>query len=251
MRRPSFIVIAVSLSASTAFTQTPAAQDVERTFRFTYARTPQALEQMRGLIRSTADIREVSIDAAQKALRVRAPAASADFAEWLFHELDQPPHTESAPSTREYRLPGSTDDVARVFRLADARTAQDLQELMTLLRMMGAAVRTFPYLEGRAVATRGNDWQVALVEWLIFELEKPAQPGQPAEYDIPGLEDGVVRIFYLPPGATVERLKEIATEFRITARLKRIASYITERAVAVRGTAEEVKAAEQLTQTVR
>ena len=90
------------------------------------------------------------------------------MAEWLFNELDSPAAQPAVP--HEYRAPGSTDDVVRVFYLTTAPTVQDFQEISTLVRTISAIRRVFTYNERKALVVRGTDAQIGLAEWLVKEI---------------------------------------------------------------------------------
>jgi hypothetical protein len=244
-----------ALFASLASGQPPAEPSLDRVLHFTHAETVQSFQEMATVIRSTTDIRQLSVDGERKTLALRGTAAQAELADWLFHELDrpasgQPPAQHSA--TREYRMPGNRDDVVRVFYPAHAETVQNLQEMATVIRAIADILRLFTFSAPRAIALRGTSGQLALAEWLFDELDKPAD-GQPAapgpapyNYRPPDGNEDTVRVFYLPQTATVQGVQEIATRIRKAAEIRRIFSYNPRRALALRGTAAQIALAEQM-----
>ena len=90
------------------------------------------------------------------------------MAEWLFNELDSPVAQPAMP--HEYRTPGTTDDVVRVFYVITAPTVQDFQEAATLVRTISDIRRVFTYNARNALVMRGTDAQIGLAEWLVKEL---------------------------------------------------------------------------------
>jgi hypothetical protein len=58
--------------------------------------------------------------------------------------------------------------------------------------------------------------------------------------------EGVVRVFYVPHTASVEQLQSLAMEVRSGTSIRRILTYSTPRAIAVRGTANQIARAEEL-----
>src|SRR2546425_1188236 len=102
----------------------------------------------------------------------------------------------------------------RVFYFTHTETVQDLQEIATLIRTMADIRQIMTYAAPRALALRGTAGQIALAEWLIKELDKPAnqslaQQGQdPATYEYwaSGSSDNAVRVFYLTHADTAQRL---------------------------------------------
>jgi hypothetical protein len=132
------------------------------------------------VIRTIADIQQVSADNEQKSLKVHATAGQIAMAEWLFNELDNPAVQTSVP--HEYRVPGS-DDVVRLFYLSTAPTTQDFQEISTLVRTITNIRRVFTYNAPKALVIRGTAVQIGLAEWLVKELEPKASPSS-AEYQV-------------------------------------------------------------------
>lgn len=245
MRSKAIGLVMAALLASAASGQPPAEQLLDRVFHFTHDETAQDMGEIATAIRSTTDIQSLYNDAAQKTMSVRGTAGQIALAEWLFSELDRQPSQTSAP--HEYRLPGSGDDVVRVFYLAHAETALDLQEVATLVRSMGDIRRLFTYTAPRALVSRGTAGQIALAEWLITELDRrPSEISVTHEYRLPGSGDDVVRVFYLMHPATPQRLQEIAVQVRTTAAIRRLFTYNAPRAMALRGTADQMTLADRL-----
>src|ERR1700687_2453673 len=75
--------------------------------------TVQQFQEVATVIRTIANIQQVSTDNDQKSVTVHATDGQIAMAEWLFNELDNPAVQTSVP--HEYRVPGDNDDVVRVF----------------------------------------------------------------------------------------------------------------------------------------
>ncbi len=246
-----------ALFASLASGQPSADQSVDRVLHYTHAETLRSFQEMASVIRSIVEIRQASVDSTQGTLALRGSAHQVALADWLFHELDrpangQPPTQHSA--TREYRMPGNDDDVVRVFFVAYATTVQELQEMTTLIRSIGDIRRLFTYGPPRALTFRGTRDELALAEWLFDELDKPANEQSPAQgpaphrYRAPYSDEDTVRVFYLPRNATVQGFQEMATRIRTATKIRRAFTYNPRRALAVRGTADQIALAEQMIQ---
>src|SRR5207249_8122781 len=106
---------------------------------------------------------------ASKAMVLRGTADQMAVADWLFNDLDK---QSRSPGMHEYRLPGSGDDVVRVFYLTHAGTPQQLQEIATQVRSMAEIRRLFIYNAPRAMALRGTASQIALADRLIQERDQ-------------------------------------------------------------------------------
>jgi hypothetical protein len=195
---------------------------------------------------------------------LRGTAGQAALAEWILNALDkpadwQPPDSERWVSYEYWSGPTANTDPTpvRVYYMAHAEKPQDIAEVVNLTRTLAAVQRMFACNERRAIVLRGSPNQVALAEWLLNALDKPAgwQPpsGQnPASYQYqndsmgPKGETDFVRIFYLAPNITQEGLAALTTQIRVSAGVQRLFASASHHAVALLGNASQVTAAEQL-----
>jgi len=221
------------------------AQDLDRTFYLTHTDTIQHFQEVATVIRTIANIEKISTDNDQKSVTVHASAPQIAMAEWLFNELDSPIAQPAMP--HEYRAPGTSDDVVRVFYLITAPTVQDFQEEATLVRTITDIRRVFTYNGRNALTVRGTDAQIALAEWLVKELVPDPPSSSTHQYEMAG-DDDVVRVLRLPHAATVPDFQKAATQIRGATQIKRIFTYNTPRAMAVRGTADQIALAVRLTE---
>lgn len=223
------------------------AQDRDRTFFFTHTATTQQFQEVATTIRTITDIREISTDVDQKSMTVHATAPQIAIAEWLFNELDTPIAQPALP--HEYRPAGTNDDFVRVFYVITAPTVQDFQEAATLVRTITDTRRVFTYNARHALVMRGTDAQMKLAEWLVNELKPKPSPSS-AEYRVvPGdmaHDENVVRVLYLTHTGTVQDFQKAATQIRTATNITRIFTYNGSRALAVRGTADQVAMAERM-----
>ena len=230
----------LAFSACLSWGQTPDLRD--RVFYLTHTATAQQFQEVATTIRTITDIQRISTDIDQKSLTVHATAPQIAMAEWLFNELDTPVAQPSVP--HEYRIPGTTDDVVRVFYVITAATVQDFQEIATLVRTISDIRRVFTYNGRHALVVRGTDAQIGLAEWLLKELE-PEAPSSTHLYQMAGNDD-VVRVLRLSRTATVQDFQKAATQIREVTLIKRVFTYNTLRAAAFRGTAEQIATAEHM-----
>jgi len=135
------IAIGFVLFAFLAWGQAPDQGD--RTFYLTHTATTQQFHEVATVIRTIADIQQISTDNDQKSVTLHATAPQIAMAEWPFNELDSPIAQPALP--HEYRTPGTTDDVVPVFYLITAPTVQDFQEAATLVRTISDIRRVFTY----------------------------------------------------------------------------------------------------------
>jgi VanZ family protein len=124
-----------------------------------------------------------------------------------------------------------------------------LQEIATLTRLITDMGGISSDAAKRSLAVRGTPEQVALADWLIHELDRPApaqppapytQSPAPAEYRLPFSVDNVVRVVCLNRAETPWQLQEIAAVIRSTAGIRRVFIYTPRRALALRATADQM-----------
>lgn len=56
----------------------------------------------------------------------------------------------------------------------------------------------------------------------------------------------MIRVFYLPPATSVQDLQQIATKIRTAANIRKVFTYNQPRALALRGTIDQISQAEQI-----
>jgi hypothetical protein len=240
LTRAAVAVVALSLLAVSA--QTPAPEQ-ERTFPLTAAKSAQEAQSLVNLIRTVADIRQLSLASDERAINARGTSTQIAVADWLFSEFDNP-----APQglvIRSFPVPGGTDDVARVVHLPNV-SAQQVLEIVNLVRTLGDVQRMFPF-GGTALAMRGTPAQADLVEWLVRALVDPgAQTRSPAVYEYramgpPSLVaydavNSAVLVFYLKNVATPQGVQEIVNLARTIADCQRMMVYNERKVIALRAT---------------
>jgi hypothetical protein len=214
----------------------------ERVFFLTHTSTTQQFQEVATAIRTIADIQQISTDNDQKRVTLHATALQIAMAEWLFNELDSPIAQPAMP--HEYRIPGTSDDVVRVFYLITAPTVQDFQEIATLVRTITDIRRVFTYNARTALMVRGTEAQIALADWLVKEIV-PEPPATTHQREMAGNDD-VVKVLRLPHTATVQDFQKAATQIREATQIKRVFTYNRLRAAAFRGTADQIALAERM-----
>lgn len=141
----------------------------------------------------------------------------------------------------------------RILPLSYVDMPPATQEMTNLLRVL-PDMRDVSYDGARkAMVVRGTASQVALAEWLVLQLDKPAggqaaQPGT-AAYDFhPAAGDDAantaVRVFYLANAASPAEVQEFMTALRAGADLARVVPFFSDKAIVVRGAPEQVEMAE-------
>jgi hypothetical protein len=138
--------------------------------------------------------------------------------------------------------------VARVYYPAYLATPQQLIESTNMLRSIAEIMRVTPCVSSGAIVVRGFPDEIALAEWLLNGLAVPAAGEGPplTPYFNPGVNRGVARMFYLKHNPSPQAIQQIATAVSNQANVKRIATHSGAHAIAIRGTPEQVTAAELL-----
>jgi hypothetical protein len=125
-------------------------------------------------------------------------------------------------------------------------TPQGLQELVNMTRSIADIQRFFPYNARTALVARGTPEQIALAGWLIQSFDRPVS--EPVhEYRMPDTANTIVRFTYLanaqmPPNDLQGMVNVVRTETGI----QRIYPSQYRKAVAMRGTADQISRADQL-----
>jgi len=218
-------------------------QDRDRVFYLTHSPTIQQFQEVATVIRTMTDIREAKLDNEQKSVTLHASVAQVALAEWLFNELDNPAVQPAV--LHEYRVPGATDDVVRLFYLTQTPSVQDFQEVATVVRTIVGFTRAFTYNEARAYVVRGTAAQIGLAEWLLKRLD-PTANSSSSEYRMSGTNDDVIQVLYLTGTPNVQDFQKAATTIREATKIQRVFTYSAPRAVALRGTADQIATAERM-----
>jgi type II secretory pathway component GspD/PulD (secretin) len=133
----------------------------------------------------------------------------------------------------------------QVFQLTQKENRQQLEEIATLLRGT-ADIRqvSVDNLKG-TVAVEGTAAQIAMADWLVHQMDQPANGpfSRVYEYRPPGGGDDVVRVFYVNHAARPQELQEMVTAVRSVADIRRVYIYNPLRAAVVRGTNQQISLA--------
>lgn len=214
-----------------------------RVFHFHHIEKSQDMLEAATLVRTISDLKQASVEEARKTMSVTGPAPLVRTAEWVFLELDRQSFPDFA--TKEFKVPNKEDDVARVFFIHNAPTAQNFQEIATTVRTITDMRGVFTMNTPRAVAVRGTADQLAATEFLVHQLDQPAnvERTDSREYsmiDTSREKATAVRVFYLPYTSTVQQFQEVATLVRTLAEMRRVFTVNASKALVVRGTPEQV-----------
>jgi len=140
----------------------------------------------------------------------------------------------------------SAQDATRIFHLHHIETEQDLKDFSTLVRSI-ADVPAVTDAASKSMSVHGPAAQIAVAEWLFTELDRQTVPDSVTqEFRVPNNSDDVVRLFFVKHAAAVADVYAVATAIRGIIEIPHIWAYSSQKAIAVRGSADQVAATEFL-----
>jgi hypothetical protein len=214
---------------------------------------PRDLQEIVNSVRSVLDIQRCFPMNQQKAIVMCGSPAQVKAADWLLGELDQVAGPQTNGSPREYRLLAadwvtrSGDLVLQVAAVTHLETPQALQEATNLIRGMADIQRCFPAYPRMVLVIRGSDDQISLANWLLKQLDGPVGQGM-QEFKVGGPDNQVAQVAYVN-AATPQSLQETVNEITSQAKIQRVFPFNPQRAVALRGTADQLTLAQQVIQS--
>jgi hypothetical protein len=247
MRCASLLVV---LTMSAAWAQ-DIPQVTSRTYRLT-GPTPSArdYQELVTVIRTVADVREVSIDAAAGQITFGGRGEAPDMSEWLLQQLDKAPG-KTPSETAEFHSAKKDDNLA-VFYMKHVRSERGIQEALTVLRTVADVQKVFSYGALNALAMRGPAAQMALAKWMIEAMDTDAGIRVPKvpEFRIEGVRDPIVRVYYLANARTSDDISRMLTAVRTSGGIMKTFTLSTNRIFFMRGAPDQMTKAESILLTM-
>jgi len=217
--------------------------------------SPRDLQDIVNALRSVLDLQRVYPINQQKAIVMRAPPSQVKAADWVLGVLDQRAGAQAGGAAPpDYRLPEEdwsysrgAELVVRVAALTNVDTPQALQEITNVTRSISDMMRMYPLFSRKALVMRGNDDQMALADWLLKQLDGPAGQGT-KEFKIGGAGGQVAQVAYVNAG-TPQSLQETVSQIQTETKMTNVFPFPPQRAVAMRGTADQLAQAHQVIQS--
>jgi hypothetical protein len=249
MRRLTSTFAVALLAAALASAQTSADATSTQVFAFAHLSSMPDFQNMANAVRTIVGTQQENLDEEAKSLSVTGTPVQLALAQWVFHALDVTP--PSSPTPQEYDVPGSPDDVVRVFYLTPtSQSPRQIQEIVNAVRVITEIGRVYQMPSARAVCLRGSSAQVAASTWLVPRLDQPIRaPGQAGthQFTIPGAPDqpghtpgSTVSVFYLIHTTSQQQLQEVVNAVRVTGDITHLCQDTTPMAIAMRGHPEQV-----------
>jgi hypothetical protein len=224
--------------------------NVAGTYHFTTPQTPRSMEEAAGMIRLVAPVSQASFDISTASLNFSGSGESVTFAEWVLPEIDK---ATGDTAMHEYRM--ASGDVVRVIFVPHAATPQNAQELLTVLRTVADVQKLHIITPNHAIVLRGPEWQVLFAQWIIDQLNQPAQQKPdttPREFtvggpDFRGTGHGA-RVNFLARMTQPRQTQEVLTVLRTVGDVQKVFSYTGSHALVLRAGDSDLQRAEWLIQ---
>jgi hypothetical protein len=241
-------VLACTIGALWA--QDPPVPAADRVLTFSSIQAPPERQELAYAVGALAPVRIASIDNSAGTLTVNGNPEQLNAAQWLFTQLDQ--SLGAGSGAVAYPGEAASDNTLHVIFLTQSSTPPTAQEIVYAIRVTADVQAAVQFPPRKAIAMRGSAAQGDLAAWLVQELDVPPGGAQDTRnehwYGEPNTGDHLVRVFYFDGATTPEQLQDAANRIRAGAGTARIAMATTARAIAVRGTLEQVTAAARIAQ---
>ncbi|HEY1497512.1 MAG TPA: hypothetical protein VGF49_23300 [Candidatus Solibacter sp.] len=141
-------------------------------------------------------------------------------------------------------LPAQTVD--RTFYFTRGESPENLQNIVSIVRGVGLVQEVTSDPAKKSVTVSGTADQIALADWLCHHLSQPGNGQPPQEYRVPTSDLPVVHVYFLANVISPQNLQEVTNATRSITDIQRAFPYAPLQALALRGTADQVAAADWL-----
>ncbi len=206
--------------------------------------TAQQVQEVINGVRSIAEVQRCMALNGPGAIVIRAGAEEAALAEWIVAELDRSMSGKRPTGKREYNYPDTflpperRATAVRIYYPATVSTPVDIQELVNGIRSVADAQRVVGFMATGSIVLRTTPGQAELADWLVKELDQASAGSREYRY-----AEGTVRATVLRKDAD---LPATVTKLRQMTGMQRVVALSRQRAIVMRGTAEQLAAAEPL-----
>jgi len=132
----------------------------------------------------------------------------------------------------------ATAQNSRSFHLTQNETADQMNQIATLIRSTGGIQQIWADDLQRTVSVTGTSAQLDMAAWYVKQLDRATPPPSPQDYQA-GIDE-TVRMLFLSHVSTSQQLQEVVTNLRAIIDIKRLFIYDTLHAVAMRGTGSQI-----------
>jgi hypothetical protein len=136
---------------------------------------------------------------------------------------------------------GQTSD--KIFYFTHLDTPQAMQEVANAVRSIGDIRDVSLDADKRSLAVKGTMDQIALAGWLTSELDKTGSPPGPRDLPFNDTRAPLARIIYLSHVDNAQDLQEFVNAVRAAVDIRHFIPLNQQKAIVMRGSQEQVKAA--------
>jgi hypothetical protein len=134
----------------------------------------------------------------------------------------------------------------KVFYFAHLDTPQAMQEVTNMVRVVSDIRDPMPDLAKRSLTVKGTPDQIAAAAWLTAEMDKPGGATGTRDYPFEDPKAPLMQVVYLSHMDTPQDSQEMVNAVRSVIDIQRCYPMNQQKAIVMRGTAEQVKAADWL-----
>lgn len=241
MRARAAVLGLIASLASAGFAQTSSGSTSSQTFQLTGGESPQSFLEIINIVRSVAEIRQLTGDASRLTISAQGTVDQLSMASWLIGELDHPART-GAPT---YISPGGVDNMVRIYYPAHVESPQQLQELVNVARATTDVARVAVLNSANAMVVAGQQTRVALSDWIVKNLDLAAGQAQPTALAPVVFAPGdVAQVYYLHSSQNPQQTQEIVNIVRSLGQINRVVVFNVLKAIVVRASTAQAAAAE-------
>jgi type II secretory pathway component GspD/PulD (secretin) len=139
---------------------------------------------------------------------------------------------------------GQTSD--KVFYFAHLESPQAMQEVTNMVRMIGDIRDVSLDVAKRSLTVKGTADQIAAASWLTAELDKPGSATGTRDYPFNDARAPLAQVVYLSRVDNPQDLQQIVNAVRSITDIQRCSPMYQQKAIVMRGSPEQVKAADWL-----
>jgi hypothetical protein len=134
----------------------------------------------------------------------------------------------------------------KVFYFSHLDTPQAMQEVTNMMRVVSDIRELLPDLAKRSLTVKGTADQIASAAWLTAELDKPGGATGTRDFPFNDPRAPLAQVAYLSHVDNPQDLEEIVNTVRSVVDIQRCYAMNQQKAIVMRGSAEQVKEADWL-----
>lgn len=208
--------------------------------------TLPGIQEICTALRTVGQIEKIYTVTPPKVITLRGTASEIALASFLLAELDHKAQPRQSATVREFKPVTGTEATTVVYGLAHTEEPASIQEIATTLRAVLEIQKIMPVFAPRLIAIHCSPAQVQMAEWLVplLDREKPTSSGNEAH--MPGGNDDVVHVFYLPPATSSDRINGLLKEMHNTVHIFKVFVRTEPPALVLRGKADQIAMAARI-----